>query len=119
MFGAAMPETPIHENRQTLSLKDEIGFPKNRLPAAPARDAECTENLDERQLCRLVALSANKRHHLGAFRLCEDIGHSISGGLPSMFRGQLFSPLNFVRRPDCGRVSPRKLVFHAFTFRHR
>jgi hypothetical protein len=42
-------------------------------------------------------VSANLRHHVGTLRLCKDIGHLISGGLPPMFRRQFLASLNFMQ----------------------
>jgi hypothetical protein len=92
-----MPETAVHKNRQSFFRKYKIRLPENRLPASPTSDAVGAKNSDERQFGSLVPVSANLRHHVGTLRLCKDIGHLISGGLPPMFRRQFLASLNFMQ----------------------
>ncbi len=63
-FRATVPKAAIHKNTKPLSSKNEIGTPENLLLPAPAGYSVLSENLNQPQFGCLVAMGADKAHHL-------------------------------------------------------
>jgi len=74
-LGTAMPEAAIHEDGQPLLSEGEVGFPGEHQMPPPSRDAFLTEELHQHSLRPLIPSPLDPRHHLGSFRLGEDVGH--------------------------------------------
>lgn len=64
---AAVPETPVDENRTSLLKEHKVGLPDNRVIPPPAFDPEEIENRDHPQLRGPVARASDSRHHIRSF----------------------------------------------------
>ncbi len=73
MLGAAVPETPVHENREFNFLKNEIRFAEDFLIPTPAGDLVLPEKCCERDFCVLVPASANQTHYFRTLRFGENV----------------------------------------------
>ena len=76
VFRATVPKAAVHENGDSEAGKGEVGLAKVFLMSAPAGDAMQAEDSDQGELRILVSVPANSRHHVGALRLGEYVGHS-------------------------------------------
>ena len=74
-LGTAVPETPIHKDRQALFSESEVWLTQKLQMPAPSRDSVLLEDLDQRPLGALVPISLDQGHHLGPLLLGEDISH--------------------------------------------
>ena len=72
---ASVPETAVHEYRETGAAEDKIGASGDWLVPAPAGDAGGAEHRGELQLGGFVAARADGSHDLAALLLCEHVGH--------------------------------------------
>src|SRR5690606_15189609 len=75
MFGAAMPETTVHEYRKLMLRKGEIWLAFDLVMATPAGDAVQAEEVCECYFGVLIAFAPDAGHDLGAFLCSKDIGH--------------------------------------------
>ncbi len=75
VLGATVPEAAVHEDRKAFSAEDEIGLAGKGLVSAPAGDAVGAENGGEPQFRGAVSGGPDRGHDLGAFLLCEHVGH--------------------------------------------
>jgi len=64
MFGAAVPKTTIHKNREFDFPENKIWFAEDGLIAPPAVDAMRPQKYCQRKFRVLVPAPANPRHHL-------------------------------------------------------
>ena len=78
MFGAAMPETAIHEHRHPPLGENEIRPPKNRLMPPPPGDAMAPKEPHQGQFRVLVPARPDARHHLRPLRLGENVRHKLT-----------------------------------------
>lgn len=73
--GASVPKTPVHKHRHTMGAEREVGATWQLLVPTPPLDSMSLEKSDHPQLCALISLAADTRHHFGALLLIKDITH--------------------------------------------
>jgi len=75
MAGAAVPETPVHEDRDAQLGENKIRLAEDRLLPAPAADALSAEEPNQSKLRVLVPAPTNPRHHFRPLGLGEGVSH--------------------------------------------
>jgi len=75
VFRASVPEAAVHEHRNPLFGKDEIGFAEDWAAAAPAGDSVPAEGYYQGQFRVLVAVPADAGHDVGALGRGENVRH--------------------------------------------
>ena len=78
MFGAAVPETAVHEDDEALFGEDEIRTSRKVGVTTPAFESRGAEKRKEDQLGGFVAAGTNGRHDAGAFGFGKRVGHGAS-----------------------------------------
>jgi len=72
---ATVPETAVHENRESFATKDEIRFAGERLMPPPAGDAMCAEDGGKSQFGGPIVGGVDCSHDFRALLLCKAISH--------------------------------------------
>lgn len=74
-----MPKTTVHEDRDALLGKNEVGIAEHWKVAAPTYNTIAAEQAHKGQFCALVSTRKDARHNSRALGFCKYIAHGSYG----------------------------------------